>query len=63
MYVASEQEILNAIIPPREYNADGVDYVQSVSYNSASREDVANLQKLLDQRLGVRQARYHRPLG
>ena len=59
MYITAEPEILNSIIPPRDYNTDGVDYLQYVSCNSASREDVANLQKLLDQRLGVRQARYN----
>jgi dynein light intermediate chain len=58
MYATTHPEILNAMLPPREWNADAVDYIQHVSSNSASREDVTNLQKLLDQRLGIRQARY-----
>ena len=53
----STEDILNAILPPREWDADGKHYVQYVSHNPASREDVANLQKLLDERLLARQAR------
>ena len=52
------EDILNAILPPREWDNDGKHYIQYVSHNPASREDVANLQKLLDERLLARQARY-----
>ena len=53
----STDDILNAILPPREWDQEGKHYIQYVSHNSASREDVANLQKLLDERLLARQAR------
>lgn len=52
------QDILNAILPPIEWDHDGKHYIQYVSHVPASREDVANLQKLLDERLLARQARY-----
>lgn len=55
---ASTDDILNAILPPREWDQEGKHYIQYVSHNPASREDVANLQKLLDERLLARQARY-----
>ena len=55
----STDDILNAILPPREWDQDGKHYIQYVSHNSASREDVANLQKLLDERLLARQARFY----
>ncbi|KRX02805.1 hypothetical protein PPERSA_04008 [Pseudocohnilembus persalinus] len=51
------EDILNSILPPREWEHDGKHYIQYVSHSSASREDVANLQKLLDERLLARQAR------
>jgi dynein light intermediate chain, axonemal len=54
----STDDILNAILPPREWDQEGKHYIQYVSHNPASREDVANLQKLLDERLLARQARY-----
>ncbi|EGR28757.1 hypothetical protein IMG5_169540 [Ichthyophthirius multifiliis] len=53
----STEDILNAILPPREWDHDGTHYIQYVSHAPASREDVANLQKLLDERLLARQAR------
>lgn len=53
----STEDILNAILPPRRWESDNRFYLQYVSHNSASREDVANLQKLLDERLLARQAR------
>lgn len=53
----STDDILNAILPPREWDQEGKHYIQYVSHNPASREDVANLQKLLDERLLARQAR------
>lgn len=51
------EDILNGILPPREWDHDGKHYIQFVSHNPASREDVANLQKQLDERLLARQAR------
>lgn len=51
------QSILNAILPPREWEHDGKHYVQYVSHNEASREDVTALQTNLDQKLLSRQAR------
>ncbi|KAM3132994.1 hypothetical protein pb186bvf_014850 [Paramecium bursaria] len=53
----STEDILNAILPPREWDQDGKHFIQYVSHASASREDVANLQKTLDERLLARQAR------
>ncbi len=49
--------ILNAILPPREWTYDLRHFIQYVSHTSASREDVADLQKRLDDRLVSRQAR------
>ena len=56
------QNLLNIIIPPREWVIDSKTYIQYVSHSSASREDVINLQKLLDERLMVRQVRPLRQL-
>jgi dynein light intermediate chain len=51
-------EVLNAILPPREYVApDGTRLVQKVTPTPSSREDVINLQMKLDERLQERQAR------
>ncbi len=50
-------EVLNAILPPKTWGVDGKHYIQKVSENPSSRDDVANLQKLLDERLLARQAR------
>ena len=44
------ESILNSILPPREWDSEGKHFIQYVSHNNASREDVANLQKLLDER-------------
>lgn len=51
------EDILNSILPPREWTDDGQLWVQYVSSNPATRLDVINLQELLDQRLQQRQAR------
>lgn len=51
------QSLLKTILPPREWDHDGKHYVQYVSHNKASREDVTKLQTNLDQRLRSRQAR------
>ena len=50
----STEDILNAILPPREWDFEGKHFIQYVSHAPASREDVANLQKLLDERLLAR---------
>lgn len=51
-------EILSFILPPRIWSHDGKHYVQYVAHSPSSRDDVAGLQKLLDERLLARQARY-----
>ncbi|KAJ1616953.1 axonemal dynein light intermediate polypeptide 1 [Pavlovales sp. CCMP2436] len=55
--VSQTEDILNSILPPREWTDDGQLWVQYVSSNPATRLDVINLQELLDQRLQQRQAR------
>jgi len=50
-------EILNSILPPREYTEGGQLWVQQVSSTPATRLDVVNLQEELDRRLQQRQAR------
>jgi len=56
---ASQQtdEILNSILPPREWTEGGQLWVQQVSSTPATRLDVVNLQEELDRRLQQRQAR------
>jgi len=56
---ASKQtdEILNSILPPREWTEGGQLWVQQVSSTPATRLDVVNLQEELDRRLQQRQAR------
>lgn len=39
----STDDILNAILPPREWEYEGKHYIQYVSHAPASRDDVANL--------------------
>ena len=51
------EEILNSILPPREWTEGGQLWVQSVSSTPATRLDVINLQEQLDIRLQQRQAR------
>lgn len=51
------QSILNAILPPREWEHEDKHYVQYVSQSEASREDVTSLQTNLDQKLLSRQTR------
>jgi dynein light intermediate chain len=50
-------DILAAILPPREWTADGALWVQNVSSTPATRLDVITLQEQLDQKLQQRQAR------
>lgn len=51
------EDILNSILPPREWTEDGQLWVQYVSSTPATRSDVLQLQELLDNRLQQRQAR------
>eukprot|EP00891_Asterochloris_glomerata_P007070 jgi/Astpho2/7070/fgenesh1_pg.00107_%23_89_t len=50
-------DILNSILPPREWTEDGQLWVQYVSSTPATRLDVITLQEKLDQQLQQRQAR------
>jgi dynein light intermediate chain len=53
-------EILHAVLPPREFldkNGNGDRYMQYVSNNVSTRIDVIKLQEKLDERLMLRQAR------
>lgn len=50
-------EILNSILPPREWIENGQLWIQKVSSTPATRLDVVNLQEQLDMRLQQRQAR------
>ncbi|OAF66805.1 inner dynein arm light chain, axonemal [Intoshia linei] len=50
-------EILNSILPPREWTNGGQLWVQQVSSTPATRLDVINLQQQLDRKLQQRQAR------
>jgi len=54
---STTEDILNSILPPREWTDDGKHYVQYVSSTPATRLDVINLQEELDKRLQQRQAR------
>jgi len=51
------EEVLNMILPPREWVEQGMHFVQYVSHAPASRIDVARLREMLDQKLIERQAR------
>ncbi|XP_018572352.1 33 kDa inner dynein arm light chain, axonemal [Anoplophora glabripennis] len=51
------EEILNTILPPREWEEEGQIWRQQVSTTPATRVDVVNLQEQLDMRLQQRQAR------
>lgn len=53
----NSDDILNAILPPREWSETGKHYIQYVSHQPASRVDVARLREMLDQKLMERQAR------
>ena len=55
----TDDELLEAILKPREWDHDSKHYIQYVSHNAASREDVVNLQKILDERLNTRQAKFY----
>mmetsp|Transcript_21928 Transcript_21928/g.52035 ORF Transcript_21928/g.52035 Transcript_21928/m.52035 type:complete len:245 (+) Transcript_21928:57-791(+) len=51
------EDILNAILPPREWTEDGELWVQYVSAVPATRSDAISLGEHLDQRLQLRRAR------
>jgi hypothetical protein len=51
------EDILNSILPPREWTEDGQLWIQYVSSTPATRLDVVNLQEHLDHALQSRQAR------
>lgn len=51
------EDILNSILPPREWTEDGQLWVQYVSSTPATRSDVTSLQEHLGQKLQQRQAR------
>mmetsp|Transcript_34515 Transcript_34515/g.56205 ORF Transcript_34515/g.56205 Transcript_34515/m.56205 type:complete len:242 (+) Transcript_34515:102-827(+) len=54
---ASTEDILNSILPPREWTDDGQLWVQYVSSVPATRHDVVTLQEELDKKLLQRKAR------
>lgn len=51
------EEILNSILPPRCWEEEGQLWQQTVSSTPATRQDVINLQEMLDMRLQQTQAR------
>ena len=51
------QNIINAILPPREWLENEKHYIQYVSHEQATRVDVSRLRETLDARLAQRQAR------
>ena len=51
------EDILNSILPPREWTDNGQLWVQYVSSTPATRNDVISLQENLDKQLQQRQAR------
>lgn len=53
------EEVLNKMFPPREYEQDAKKYIQYISTENASREELRMLDKHLDFKLKERQARYH----
>ncbi|KAA6398660.1 MAG: putative flagellar inner arm dynein light chain p28 [Streblomastix strix] len=55
--LAFTQEILNSILPPREFEEEGQRWVQKVSATPATRQDVETLNESLDRALVQRQAR------
>lgn len=54
---SSMEEILNSIIPPREFTSGDVEYIQYPSKEPSSRMAVQKLQEALDAKLVERQAR------
>jgi dynein light intermediate chain len=56
-HTTQTEDILNSILPPREWTEDGQLWVQYVSSTPATRLDIVNLQEHLDHQLQARQAR------
>ena len=56
-HTSQTEDILNSILPPREWTEDGQLWVQYVSSTPATRLDVINLQENLDHKLQLRQSR------
>lgn len=54
---AEAEDVLNSILPPREWTEGDKIWQQKVSTTPATRLDVVNLQDELDKRLKIRQAR------
>ncbi|CAG9335797.1 unnamed protein product [Blepharisma stoltei] len=54
---AQIEDVLNSVLPPRESTEDGQLWVQYVSSNPATTQDVIKLQEQLDSLLELRQAR------
>eukprot|EP00698_Gefionella_okellyi_P004919 TRINITY_DN14545_c0_g1_i1.p1 TRINITY_DN14545_c0_g1~~TRINITY_DN14545_c0_g1_i1.p1 ORF type:complete len:254 (+),score=56.95 TRINITY_DN14545_c0_g1_i1:39-800(+) len=55
--LSQTEDILNSILPPREWSDQGQLWVQHVSSSPATRLDVITLQEQLDAKLKERQAR------
>lgn len=53
---ASNEDLLNSILPPREFTISGQLWIQYVSSTPATRVDVVNLKNDLDGKLQQRQA-------
>lgn len=53
----SSDEVLQSILPPKSWEEDGQMWTQTVSSTPATRQDVINLQELLDAKLEQSQAR------
>ena len=51
-------ELLNSMFPAQYWENEGKNFKKNISTNPPSREDVNTLQKLLDEKLVYRQARY-----
>ncbi|KAH0788909.1 33 kDa inner dynein arm light chain, axonemal [Histomonas meleagridis] len=51
------RDVLNSILPPREFTENGQDYIQYVSSTPASRTDVIHLQQELEKMISQRKAR------
>lgn len=54
---STTEDIINSILPPREWTEGGEVWAQSVSTTPATRADVVALQEELDKRLRLRRAK------
>ncbi|KAG5179863.1 p28 protein [Tribonema minus] len=55
--IAQLEDMMNSMLPPREWTEETGTWMQCVSKNPATRLDVVTLQECLDKKLGERQAR------